>query len=52
MIRCGGSLLLAVIAYASLFASDAPAPNPDLAAADQLYRSGKFADAADKYQAI
>jgi len=26
--------------------------NPDLAAADQLYNSGKFAEAADKYQAI
>ena len=26
--------------------------NPDLAAADQLYKSGKFAEAADKYQAM
>lgn len=26
--------------------------NPDLAAADQLYNSGKFSEAADKYQAI
>lgn len=29
-----------------------PGENPDLAAANQLYRSGRFADAAEKYQAI
>ena len=30
-----------------------PAPdNPDLIAADQLYKAGKFAEAADKYQAL
>ncbi len=29
-----------------------PPPNPELAAADQLYRSGKFAEAVEKYQAI
>lgn len=30
----------------------APAPDPDLAAADQLYRAGKFAEAETSYQAI
>lgn len=30
----------------------APAPNPDLAAADQLFRSGKFVEAESSYQAI
>ncbi len=35
------------------FADDIKPPeNPDLVAADQLYRSGRFADAAGKYQAI
>jgi tetratricopeptide (TPR) repeat protein len=29
-----------------------PAENPDLIAADQLYRAGKFAEAAEKYQAL
>jgi hypothetical protein len=30
-----------------------PAPdNPDLIAADQLYKAGKFAEAAQKYQAL
>ncbi len=29
-----------------------PAPDPDLAAADQLYRAGKFAEAETSYQAI
>src|ERR1019366_7691757 len=30
-----------------------PVPdNPDLIAADQLYKAGKFAEAADKYQAL
>ena len=30
-----------------------PAPaNPDLVAADQLYKAGKFTEAADKYQAL
>ncbi len=53
MTRRNCSLLLAFVIFASLLAfCDAPAPNPDLSAADQLYRSGKFADAADKYQSI
>ena len=53
MIRRCCCLLLLFAAYTSLLAaSDAPAPNPELAAADQLYRSGKFADAAEKYQTI
>jgi len=47
------SLLLVLVASTWLFAlSDAPTANPDLSAADQLFRSGKFADAADKYQSI
>lgn len=29
-----------------------PADNPDLIAADQLYTAGKFAEAAEKYQAL
>ena len=47
------SLLLLFVASTFLLAlSDATGPNPDLSAADQLYRSGKFADAAEKYQSI
>ena len=50
---------LAVVAIAwclgiHIFAEDVkpPAENSDLAAANQLYRSGRFAEAAEKYQAI
>ena len=49
-------LLLVLTLFFSLLslAEDAkPATtNPDLAAADQLYKESKFAEAADKYQAI
>ncbi len=49
-------LLCSLTLWLSLPApADDPKPNPenpDLAAADQLYKSGKFAEAADKYQAI
>ena len=44
---------LTLVHSVSLWADD-PKPaadNPDLVAADQLYRSGRFADAAEKYQA-
>ncbi len=43
-----------VVCTPLLTCADTPAtdPNPELTAADQLYRSGKFADAAEKYQAI
>jgi len=47
------SLLLVFVASTWLLAlSDSASPNPDLSAADQLYRSGKFAEAADKYQSV
>jgi tetratricopeptide (TPR) repeat protein len=47
-------LCLALCLLAPMVADDTKtAPtNPDLAAADQLYKSGKFAEAADRYQAI
>ncbi len=47
-------LLLVLMTGAGACADDAkPATtNPDLAAADQLYKAGKFAEAADKYQAV
>ncbi len=49
--------LLPLLLFAALVplrtSADTPdASNPELTAADQLYRAGKFADAADKYQAI
>jgi len=52
------SLLAVVVISLSIaiytFADDVkpPAENSDLAAANQLYRSGNFADAAEKYRAI
>ena len=54
MIRRYCFVLLAIFTVCpSLLAfTDTPTPNVDLAAADQLYRGGKFADAADKYQTI
>jgi tetratricopeptide (TPR) repeat protein len=52
MIRHYGYLLLVFLASIPLFASDAPNSTPDLSAADQLYRSGNFAEAAEKYQSI
>ena len=52
MLRRYCSLLLFLLACAAVFASDAPAPNAELTAADQLYRTGKFAEAADKYSGI
>ena len=53
MIRRCCPLFVVVLTAASLLASsDAAAPNPDLSAANQLYRSGRFAEAADKYQSI
>src|ERR1035441_4794009 len=39
--------------FAVLAQNAKPVPdNPDLIAADQLYKAGKFAEAADKYQAL
>ena len=51
------SALVAVLLLISLqlmFGDDtkAPAINPELAAADQLYRAGKFAEAEASYQAL
>ena len=50
---CRLLLFLAISGWLSTtpYADDAP-DKSELAAADQLYRSGKFAEAADKYQAI
>lgn len=49
-------LFLLLCSFALCFSpyaiADDAKPNPDLAAADQLYKSGKFAEAADRYQAI
>ncbi len=47
-------LLLLALLIPRPAVSQAPAAplNPELAGADQLYKSGKFANAADKYQSI
>ena len=50
LLLCSATLWLALYSLA-----DDAKPNPDnaeLAVADQLYKSGKFAEAADKYQAL
>jgi tetratricopeptide (TPR) repeat protein len=53
MIRRYASLLLVLMASASLLAaSDSSDSNPNLSAAEQLYRSGKFSEAASQYQTI
>ncbi|MGC2109779.1 MAG: aspartyl protease family protein [Candidatus Korobacteraceae bacterium] len=46
------SLTLWLPVHASADDPQAVAENPHVAAADQLYKSGKFAEAADKYQSI
>jgi tetratricopeptide (TPR) repeat protein len=46
-----GSLTLFLSVYLRADDPKPAADNPDLVAAEQLYRSGRFADAADKYQA-
>lgn len=45
-------LLLISIRLTALDDTNAPVPDPDLAAADQLFRAGKFAEAETSYQAI
>ena len=46
-------LAVALLPFGGLAQSVKPvADNPDLVAADQLYRSGKFAEAAEKYQML
>jgi len=45
-------ILLLAITLASGDDTKPPAINPELAAADQLYRAGKFADAETSYQAV
>src|SRR5271157_2961751 len=46
-------LLFSMFVQVKVLGEDAKAPNaPGLAAADQLYRSGKFAEAEASYQAL
>jgi tetratricopeptide (TPR) repeat protein len=53
MQRLSFALLLPLLLSPFLLClADDATPNPQLAAADQLYKSGKFAEAADKYQEI
>jgi tetratricopeptide (TPR) repeat protein len=45
--------LTVFLSFAALAQNAKPAPdNPDLVAADRLYKAGKFVEAADKYQAL
>ena len=45
--------LTMLLSFGALAQSAKPVPdNPDLIAADQLYKAGKFAQAAEKYQAL
>jgi tetratricopeptide (TPR) repeat protein len=58
MFSLSGRTLIAVLVLISLRltalddTAKAPAPDPDLTSADQLFRAGKFAEAETSYQAI